>query len=265
MPNPRMNAQESFYVNGVPIPASYFQTLDARQSQAFNADAGGTWNPIGQVAIAGAGLWLCGPSTTAPGAGIKTLPGSGKRGVHAAADVPLFVPGHDLRFHILDTACNAGGAQTSPGQCSVTAGLPISGAVVMSGDGGRLLVPLDVHNGATFALAALTMRAATHVGIPGTTPSMRVYAVDAFGDVIPLGGVPGTSGFVSLPTPLSVSGYSATTLTLLYPINAGVVIDRLFFSYFAEIVDESGNNATVGNQYQFVRSTFNAITGLYFP
>jgi hypothetical protein len=264
MGNPRINVQDSFYVNGVPIPASYFQTLDTRQSQAINADAGGTWAPGAPVTIAGAGVWLAGPWSTSAGVGIKTLPGSGKRLVHAAADVPLLAAGHDLRFHIIDTAC-IGGSQVSPGPPSVTLGLPVSGAVVMSGDGGRLLVPLDVHNGATFALVALTLRAATHSGIPSTTPSMRVYAVDAFGNVLPLGGTPGTAGFVSLPAPLSVSGYSATTLTLLYPINAGVVIDRLFFSYFAEIVDESGANATVGNQYQFLRSTFNTISGLYFP
>ncbi len=308
----------------MPLPASYYQTLDTRQQQGVNADEGGTWNPSSPLRITGdAGLWCAGPWTTCPGFGIDTLPGSGKRVVLAANDVPLFAPGHDLSTQAISTQCahgaivsasgtpapptfpiwtpltsyaagatvtvgqlpyfytSSGGvsgssanfgtplqplASVTDGSITWTRGDPVSGGYLyLPGVGGRFVLPLDVHNGATFTIAQLIFRAATHTSLPATLPSMRVYAVDAFGDVFPLGGLPNTPGFLSLPTPPSVSAYSDQVLELIYEINPGVVINRFLFSYFAEIVDESGAGAVPGNRYQRVSGAFFNIAGMFFP
>ena len=83
--NVRLNP-DSFYRNGVPLPASFYQGVDTAQSKAIAADSGGTWNPSAPIQIAGAGVMFAGPTTTSGGASITTPPGSGKRVVLAAND-----------------------------------------------------------------------------------------------------------------------------------------------------------------------------------
>ncbi len=75
------------YVNGSPIPASYFQALDAAQTKAINGDAGGDWTPLSPFGVGGAGMWFCGPSTLSGGASVLNVPNSGARIVHNADDM----------------------------------------------------------------------------------------------------------------------------------------------------------------------------------
>jgi len=70
---------DTFYVNGVPIPSSYFQALDTAQSKALNGDAGGAYVPRTQIQIGGAGLYFESTLTLQNQAQIATPSGSGLR------------------------------------------------------------------------------------------------------------------------------------------------------------------------------------------
>lgn len=255
---------DAAYVNGSTLPIAYLQGLDSAQAASINGDAGGAWNPTAPIIVDGAGFWFCGPTTTSSGASVQTLPGSGKRIVHATNDVPILTPGHLLAEHIIATPILAGGTVTNGfGVPEATATL--HGALGIAAIGGRIVLPIEVHELGTFTLAVLHFLANTHASLPAQMPQMRVYAVDAFGDVFPLGGTPGSAGYVPLPRPASVAAYSGLAQFLQYPIDAGVVIDKLHFTYFAEIIDESGAGFVDGNAFEFVRCSFESIGSLYFP
>lgn len=266
--NPRI-LPDAAYAQGSPIPASWFQALDGAQAAAVNGDAGGVWAPAQPIFLSGAGWWLAGPSTTSNGATIVNLSGSGKRLVHASDDVVQLIPGHTLNGRALTTSCLAAGTVTTVGIPRPTSSdvAPFYAGLTMRQIGGRILVPLEVHNLATFTNAHLSFYTSAHTQLPDNMPSMRIIAVDAFGDVIPLGGTPGSQGYVAFPAPAGVTPYSNNRFNLIYPINsgAGLPIDKLNFTYYAEIVDESGIGAVAGNTYLQVLCNFSNIASLYFP
>jgi hypothetical protein len=268
---------DTFYVNGTPIPASYFQQLDSAQAQAINGDAGGGWFPTAPINVGGAGMWCCGPWTigTASNQQIITPLGSGKRIVLAANDLVELAPNHLLSTRTLVTPCadgvSCGGPVSSPVSSTVQPS-PFVSALIGRGQGSRWLIPLRVYNGATLASASLTFFVSqTHVALP-TMPQMRIYALTlATGVITPLGPtIPdiGSSGFQSFPAPANVGAYNGQTLTLTYSVNAGVVIDTSANVYLAEIVDESvnksGDGATQGTMYQQIACQFTGISEMGF-
>ena len=130
----------------------------------------------------------------------------------------------------------------------------------------RFVVPLRVHHGATMWRADLTLYIGPgHFAVPSSLPQMRIYAVDALGDIIPMSGIVGSDGWRSIATPASPAAYNSSTQTLTYAIGPGglgLPIDRANFIYMAEIVDEFGVGALPGNAYDNVSCLFNGITDL---
>ena len=124
----------------------------------------------------------------------------------------------------------------------------------------RLLLELRVHNGAGFSTIAFTFQIVTHSAVPAVLPQFRVYQVDALGNVTPMkSSVVG--GYVPLPKPANPTAYhnSGATQTLTYVPDSTFIVDTSKYSYFAEIVDESGAGALLGNLWLAVTCNFSNI------
>ncbi|HLK40601.1 MAG TPA: hypothetical protein VKU41_27805, partial [Polyangiaceae bacterium] len=263
--NARINP-DLFYVNGTPIPSSYFQALDTAQSKAVNGDAGGTWNPSTPIQIAGQGMWWGLQATLSGGATITTPFGSGKRITLAANDVPLLVDSHAYASRTIATPCaamadaNPSGNSFSVGPFAFGAAIYPCGATAMS-PGGGFLCPLRVHDGATFTQAVLNFFVQNTPGRvrPHIFPRMAVFSADAFGNVTLLG-ASATGGWVTLPDPGSDAAYNGQSLSITYPIaGGGVIIDRSKNVYYAIVADEAGANSQNGNAYNTIVCSFSSI------
>lgn len=252
---------DGFYVNGAPNPAGYWQALDTAQSGLINggeASGGGTWNPAAQIVIGGAGMWCCGPWTFAAPY-LMALCTSAFPLTFGDSDYALLGTGHAAASRDLVTACNLGLDHSG----AVNGGIALmmadfasgGGAINYAGSpfraGGRLLVPLRVHHGATFQNVRFYFTIITgHSAVPSILPFFRAYAVDILGNVTPLNTSTGQvgGGFMSFPTPSNTTTYQNTG-EFIYPTDAGTVVDTTRFTYFAEIVDEGGSNAMNGNTW----------------
>jgi hypothetical protein len=248
--NARLNP-DTFYVNGKPIPASYFQGIDTAQSKAVNGDAGGTWAPSSAIQVGGAGIWLGGGlHVVGPGATVQT--GTGYRILHAANDVPVLGGGH--AFNNRELVTNAGnGADTNPSSFTLAPygfGSTFGGGMVSLTTGARLVVPIRVHDGASFTRAQVNVVVnGGHSVLPKVLPALSVIAVDSSGTVTTLGFSP----WVAMSSPGNVGAYNGQRLSIVYPVGSGsggVIIDRSQFVYYALIADESGAGAVAGNAYE---------------
>jgi hypothetical protein len=326
---------DTFYRNGKPLGASFYQAIDTAQANAINGDTGGTWSGI--TTIGGAGMWFAGPTSAGIGAEVQTPFLSGKRIVHAANDVAQLSPSHVLRTRNMKTSCGAAAVVTNGFPQVVTVGgtygalamYPRSVAIVSNWtattayalnafaqpsplnslyyrctvpgtsnstpptwpttlgtivtDGtvtwicvgplgyptpARFVMPLRVHDAATFLQATLTVQTATHFALPTSWPAMRIYALDTSGNIFPLGGDPTRQGWMNFPA-VSLGSWSAQSVALTYTINAGVVINRRAFQYICEVTDESGiAAASMGfpfNAYKAVLCAFTNIGSMYWP
>ncbi len=123
--------------------------------------------------------------------------------------------------------------------------------------GGRIICPLRVHNGGTISGVTVWFAVTqTRLSLPASMPQMRVIAVDGSGNVTPLLSNPAAfgwtgNGYITLPTPGSASAYYNTgaNQAFSYACDAGVIADTTQFTYYVEIVDESGANAMGGNNW----------------
>lgn len=261
---------DPFYVDGVDLPAAWWNSLDAAQAASINGDAGGTWNPASAITVGGAGVWLCGPSNYNFGsAAAPALSFSSSNPlVHGDSDYIQF--GTPISRTIV-TSCDLG-VDASGGLALMVLDAATDGVVNLATTassyraGGRLLVPLSVHNGATLASAVFAFIIASgHGGLPSSLAQVRLFAVDILGNVTPLytGGPPGIgAGFIPL-TAANVGAYEALT-SFTYTCDSGVIVDTSKYSYFAEIVDESGTNARPGNKWESITCSLTSIADLRF-
>jgi hypothetical protein len=290
--NPRINP-DSFYRNGQPIPASYFQKLDGAQAGGIDGDSGGTWAPSAPIQIGGAGLMLTSPASQINSGGrIVTHTGSGKRVVLGANDFLELAVGHELSQRFLETPIAAVARTAGPLRWSAFAHVGYQafqyGALIGSAAplpplavGKRLLVPLRVHHGATFQQAVLTYQVPTsRTVLPDNLPKMRIYAVDVNGVITPLALPPAANiapGGWYLPDPATFTpaSYSTGVNTIPYVPNTpgpAALVDRSKYAYVAEIVDESSSisgvigtgNSKPGNIFLRVNCTFTNIQSLGF-
>jgi hypothetical protein len=274
MANPRLNP-DTFYVNGAPIPASYFQGLDTAQSKGWNGDGGGSWSPITPIVVSGAGIWFCGIWSVDNGALVTTPLGSGAR--ITFGDNDYFTSLTALSRGVLTSLASAKdvSAQTLPS--STTIAMPRfvfndgrDSAFAVSTVGARLLGPLRVHHGAAFTsvqFAFVVLVAHSGQPTPAILPIFRVFAVDSLGNVTPLStnaAQPGWmgQGFVQY-NPRPASGLiwynGGNTNVFTYTLDIGVVVDVTKYTYYAEIIDESGANSFIGNQYIAADCVFGGI------
>jgi len=277
MANARLNP-DTFYVNGAPIPASYFRGLDTAQSQGWNGDGGGAWAPIAPIVISGAGVWFCGVWTIDGGAIVTTPPGSGARFTFSDSD--YFVAAAPMSRGLVTSLASSkdASAQTSPSTTTIAMPRIVfndfkDAALAISAVGGRLICPLRVHHLAslTSVVFAFTVSAA-HSGNPTPTnlPIFRVIAVDPLGNATPLvsnAAQPGWmgNGFIQYnPAPLSGTLWynGGVPNNFTYPLPVPVLIDITKYTYYAEIVDESGANSFFNNQYIQAECVFSGIADL---
>lgn len=268
---------DTVYVNGSPIPSVYFQGLDTAQFKSLNGDQGGTWNPAAPIQIGGAGLWLAPSLPWQLNAGSQVLCTAGTAPlVHGTNDWIVLLNGHAASTQFLITSCSEG-VDASAG--NTTAGVPRfnfsasapHGVVVAYQPGGRLVVPLRVHDGATFASCAFYFAVGqAHAGVPLNLPMFRVFKVDTLGNVTYLSssttqaGWSG-NGFVQFnPTPATGALWYNTgnVQNFTYTLDANVVVDLSKYTYYAEIADEQGTNALSGNFYLDVQAFFSPVPDL---
>lgn len=256
---------DSFYANGKPLPATWWETLDTNLSKSLNGDAGGTYNPSSPIIVGGAGFVCGAPWEFTGGAQLKTLPASGQRILHDDNDY-ITLPGTSATDRTIVTPCGRFCDASEVDAAFEFINVNASAATVLIGTlvpanvnaavAYRVLIPLRIHNGATFQQAVFWFAVQNaHSGVPANLPQFRVYKVDANGVVTPLrtaSTLP--NGFEPFPTPASgtawVDGNAAQSFA--YTPDAGIVFDDSTYQYFAEIIDESGTNATNGITYTSV-------------
>jgi hypothetical protein len=250
------------YVNGAPIPSAYFESLDAAQAKVLNGDAGGSWAPTNPIRISGAGAWCAGPWLFSSGAQIRNIGGSGARITHAANDWFQLEAGHVGQTRILISPMRLG-RDASP----ATATIPLvtyenihDGLRFLNVGGGRAVCPIALHHGATLLYVSLDLTVSSaHSGVgspPASMPLIRVFSVDTLGNVTNLFTAARSigwvgNGFSQIPTPASGTAWynGGTPHTFTYGIDAGTIVDNTKYTYFCEIVDESGANSFTGNNY----------------
>lgn len=280
-PNARI-APDSAYVNGTGLPGggAWYAALDLAQYQGIWGDAGGTWNPSAPIRIRGASLWFCGPVAFNNGSeAVRTFWGGG--GItHDDSDYIELSPALTRTYTI---GLSANGIDASY-ETFVSGGNPVvprfqwldttdgmqTVAATNYSSGARMVVPLDMHQGATLASVTLSFQVASSHGPPAALPMLRVYKVDQLGNVTQLASNTALAGWVGggfvtvSPTPGSGAVWynGGFTQYLTWTADADVVIDNTTYRYFAEFVDEQGTSALGGNTFFALRPSFTAINDM---
>lgn len=259
----RINALDSFYVDGAPIPATYFQSVDGAQNAAIDGDTGGSWAPSSPIVVAGSGIWCAGPWSYSGAVGTIAVSSSAPVTFGDSDYFNLNASHADATRTLLtncDTGIDASGSNGFLAQDSATSGMydpRLSGA---TGSGlWRLLVPLRVHHGATLSQVTFNFSIATgHGALPQYRPTTRVYQVDLLGNVVNL--FSGTWLVIGSAVN-TVGAYEALT-SATFPVVGGTIIDTSQYRYHAEIVDETGLSSQVGNKWHSIACTFASIADL---
>ncbi len=276
-PNPRINP-DGFYVNGAPLPASYWATLDLVQYQGVRGDVGGTWAPAAPIEIGGAGTAFYGAVAMA-NSGAAVIASTGNpinlgdsdfieftTPLTRAYIVSIGAMGMDWSYGSLPTAPVS--APSPPGPYvpqfvyDVDAdGLTDSPSNTCYVAGGRLVVPLDLHQGATLSSVILCFLVSSghtaNPNPPASLPQLGIFKVDNLGNVTPLStnaAQPGWvgGGFVQYSViPASGTAWYDGGALQLIPVDAdaGTVVDNSTYRYFAVVIDEQGASSLGGNVY----------------
>jgi hypothetical protein len=261
-----------FYQSPNVQPASWWETCDLVLSKALNGDGGGTWTPSAPIIIGGAGMWFGGPVFLSGGAIAVNNSGSGTKFVHGDSDYFQLANGHTGATRTLSQSMGEAidcSDFTSVMECAAETITTITTTPLSAP---RCLIPLFVHDGSAIEGVAFSFGVAVHSfsSPPASMPAFRVYARDALGNIIPLSStiVEPTliaNGFKPFPTPASGSAWHASgaTQTINYLCDTNSVaatrVDRSKYTYWAEIIEETGANSVAGNSYYGMAVTFTAI------
>ncbi len=247
---------------GPPVLSGEWLTLDTNLTKALNGDGGGTWTPTSVVTIGGAGMWFAGQTVTFGGTSsqVSTSVSANKHIVHDDNDHVVLASGHAGRSRTLVTTwarARAGGER------DIDTGLAHE-SIVSTVAGANFIVPLAVHNGATFASATFRFAVSSNHGPPAILPRFRVFSLDKVGNRTSLV-TNGAAGYVQFtPTPASGSAWfsSGAAQAFTVTLDGGVIVDTSTFTYWAEVVDEDGAGALPGNSYFDIACAFTNITDL---
>jgi hypothetical protein len=252
-----VNALDGAWYNTYVPTLNDYASLDALLFAMVNGDGGGTWTPATNVTVGGYGMWFAGPSTLGGGAELQTT--AFKQITHNDSDYALLVNSHTGSTRTLRTSCLAAG---SPSGWSLGANPGQYSQIVSLSPGSRAVVPLRMHQGATLTQAVLTLVVLrSRSVVPAVLPGIRICQRDGLGNITPLVASGGDlNGFVYFPTPSTGSAWhnAGNAQTMTYTC-APTVIDRTQYTYFAEIVDESGKGALNYNCYNDIQLTFTDI------
>lgn len=254
----RLRADGAWIIGGI-VPE--FATIDTNLATIVNGDGGGTWSPTNTITVGGAGMWLAGSVCPCAGLTISTsLFGINARIYHGDNDHVVLFPGHTGQTRTIATSMDAAQFTSFNFDFSPNTG----GIISISATGASAVLPLRVHNRATLASVTFSLTVGSSHGPPATLPAFRVYSQDVNGVKTPLL-TNGTYGYATFtPTPASATAWFAAgaVQTFVYTCNSGVIIDTSQFTYFAEVLDESGAGAAAGNSYLDATCSFTGIADL---
>jgi len=223
-----------------------------------------------------------GPWTLASSPAIEVPSGSSLRLTHGDSDWVILGPGHagtsrQLRTSLgpaADTSFATPG-NAANGQPRIAFYSSTHGAVVIDGagasfvGGGRLTMPLRVHHNATFTEVDVYFKVgSSHSGgVPTNVPQMRVIRLDTLGNAVPLCNNPAESGWLgngwlTMTSATTGPGYygGGAVQYAPYPIDSGLqLVDVSQYTYFVQVIDESGSNAQSGNDFFEALAKFSAI------
>lgn len=263
-------------VRGVLVSGSQMDTLDANSVRILNGVDGETRVLTGMIEIGGAGVVIAGPSLISQ---VHTTTDAThhiefERGT--SDDYFGFADDHDgkhpqvgtpfTEFYAKDTFFTTG---TSASQFGVQTldkpPLYMPQEEIEVTEPRRFSVPLNVYNGApSMGTVILYVTTAVHSAMPKSLPSIRVIAVDSEGNIISLRTpdiVTDENGFlkIGIRIPYLFSGFVPRTVTewnfggnvqsFAYICNVNHVVDVGQYSYFMEIIDESGTDSEFGTRY----------------
>lgn len=246
------------------LPADW-AAIDQNTFVAINGDNGGTWTPSAAINIGGAGMWFAGLtilSGVVPFGSISEVITSYPSaritfGSNDFFQIPYWHPGQS---RIIVNSCGA--SRGSFGWNSIRQGNLIQSGV----PGCRGLVPLQVHQKAVLQTVTLTYRiASSH--FPQFLFKFRIIAVNDSGAIFPLIDASGSNdanGFYSPPATTASQYYGAGAVQTIVVSPFAPLIDKTKFRYYADIVDESGTGALLGNQFIDVSLNFTNILDTKF-
>jgi hypothetical protein len=243
------------------------RAIDQNTFVAVNGDAGGTWTPSNTLAINGAGVVFAAPCAVS-GAQMTVYAPTFNKGTYD--DVFGLATSHPGRTQTLVQGlveCYSSQPEWVvfyPGPNNFIQGL------ATTTPGVRFLSPIRVFHGALLETVTLQfVVTAIHASLPTTLAQMRVVAIDANGVVLPMGagGLYDAGGFraVSAATTGSAWYNGGATQSFVYTCSQNNAIDIGKYTYWLEIIDESGANtfaanSNAGNIYVSATSYLAAIT-----
>jgi len=258
--NSRVRSDAAWTIGPV-VTSGEWLTIDTNLTKAVNGDCGGTYNPTSNIVIGGAGLWIAGIVNPLNGTGsqIATSVSSKKYLLHNDSDHVTLSPGHSGRTRTITVNMDAGvfppGWDLQIGPYSA----PITTAI-----GANMIAQLRVHNGATFVSVTFRFVVGSSHGPPAFLPQFRVFALDANGVRTPLltNGNQGYTPFAPAPANNTAWYAGGAIQSFTYTLDANVVIDTSKYSYWVEVVEESGSGAAAGNVYIDATASFSGIADL---
>jgi hypothetical protein len=270
MTHPTRTHSDSVWVNGYISVGADFASIDAKTFAAVNGDGGGTWLPGAQIYINGAGVICAAPWVLSGGQ--STLTGRITFNQGTTDDYFRFAVSHPETSIISANALLEVEAEL-PDQSRVQCPADFAGAPTVTTTGiftlvvgTRVASPLRVRGGGTIETVEFDFLVGNaHASLPQVLPRFRVCAVDSEGNVLPLRAVDSTTdadGFVQLPTPASGAAYynGGAVQSFTYTCNQHQIVDTSLYSYWIEIIEESGTNSLAGNTYSGVSTSIDNIT-----
>lgn len=252
--------------------------IDQNTLGAWNGAAGGSWTPAADIVIEGKGVVIGGPWTMdgadstvdTDGDDAPLVFGRGTADDVFGFDTPASITLVSSLFTAFPDI-----AETFVSRVKAFNGAPsITGAVEGTQSltpGSRFLSPLRVYDGGTIQTATLEwliLDDHTAVGgMPEHFPLMRIVAVDTDGNVFPLRSADASTdddGFQAISTATDLASYAATTSnTFGYVCNQNQLIDRGKYTYWVDLIDESGAHAWsvagLGTVFAAVSTVFDGI------
>jgi hypothetical protein len=250
------------------------RTIDQNTFVAINGDAGGTWTPAADLIVGGAGMICAGPwqlsgTSTTIDTNASTAPLTFGKGtaddVFAMASTSYTLAQALIEVYPLISEQASVRVPSFNGAPGI--GSALNSGVFTSAKGARFLVPLRTVSGGLLQTLTLHFTVGeSHASVPQALPLMRVIAIDTSGNQLPLRALDGSTdanGFQAIGAPASGAVWfnAGADQTFVYTCNQNQRIDVSRYTYWLEVIDESGTNAwvTVGNSFTAVVSAFDSI------
>jgi len=226
------------------------KNMDAKTVKAANGAAGSTHAPVAQITIGGSGVVIAG-TWNLSGAIVTS---AGKRIQHgggSANDYLRLGAGHPVTSRSLTTPASP---SAPDGFLYAYASAGNNFATTSRFRGTRVMFPLSPHDRSTLESARMRFSIrSSHANLP-SMPKFRIVRVDMNGNAVALhtsrSGNYKDDGFLDISTATTGATYyaaGAEQWSPTYSTNQNNVVDLSKYAYFADFVEESGDNAFTPN------------------